>query len=117
MKSIAATIITIAVLAWALPNVATDNYLSLIVAGVVLTFLEKIIEPILKLLFLPINIVTLGLFSTVINVFILWLATYFVPGFSIAPMIIFGVQLNHFFSLLVVSVAISLFQSFVKFIL
>ena len=117
LKPIIVTITSIAILAWALPNVGFNNILTLILAGVVLTILEKLIEPLLKVLFLPINVVTLGLFSCVINVFILWLATYFVPGFNIAPMVVFGLHLNQFFSLLLVSALISFSQSLVGLIL
>lgn len=116
-KPIIVLIITIMILAWALPNVAYNNYLSLILAGVVLTLLEKIIKPILKFLFLPINIVTLGFFSIVINVFILWLVTYFVPGFNIEPMIVFGIPLNRFFTYLFISIFIGFFQRTINFIL
>lgn len=117
LKTVVVSILSIAILSWALPNVNFNDYLTLILAGVALTLLEKIVEPILKILFLPINIVTLGLFSSVINVFILWLATYFVPGFNILPMIVMGVHLNQFFTLLLVSVLIGFSQRIVKFIL
>ncbi|HNV44923.1 phage holin family protein [Candidatus Woesebacteria bacterium] len=117
LKPIIVLIVTIAILAWALPNVGYSDYLTLILAGVVMTLLEKTIKPILKFLFLPINIVTLGFFSIIINVFILWLVTYFVPGFNIEPMIIFGLPLNQFFTLLFVSALIGFCQRIINFIL
>jgi putative membrane protein len=83
----------------------------------VLTLLQKVAKPVLNLLFLPVNLVTLGLFSLVINVALLWLATYLVPGFEIQSMVIAGVELNQFFSLLVVSFLISFLQSFIGFFL
>ncbi|MBD3279388.1 MAG: phage holin family protein [Candidatus Pacebacteria bacterium] len=111
LKPILISGLTIVILAWALPTVSYLNWTSLILASIVLTLLQKIAKPVLKLLFLPINIVTLGLFSLVINVALLWLATYLVPGFQIQPMTIFGLELNFFFSLLLVSFLISLLQS------
>jgi len=117
LKPIIVLIVTIAILAWALPNVGYSDYLTLILAGVVMTLLEKTIKPILKFLFLPINIVTLVFFSIIINVFILWLVTYFVPGFNIEPMIIFGLPLNQFFTLLFVSALIGFCQRIINFIL
>ena len=110
IKAVISSILTIAILAWLFPNINYNNSVTLIVTGLVLTLLEKIIRPILKILFLPINIVTLGLFSLVINVFILYLATYFVPGFVIENVIIFGIHLNQFFSLLFASALIGFFQ-------
>ena len=118
LKPIIVSIVTIAILAWLMPNISYgSNWVTLIIAGAVLTLLNKVAKPILKLLFLPINIVTLGLFSTVINVLILWMATYFVPGFIIVPVIIMGIHLNQFFTFLLMSALISLTQSLVSFIL
>lgn len=117
LKAIIATALTIFLLSWALPTVSFKNWTTLILASIVLTLLQKIIRPILKLLFLPINIVTLGLFSLVINVVILWLATFLVPGFQIQAMTIFGLELNKFFSLLLISFFISFLQSFISGIL
>ena len=111
IRSILITAITIAILAWALPNVSYMNWITLLLASFVLTFLQNIAKPVLKLLFLPINIVTLGLFSLVINVFLLWLATYLVPGFNIQPMRLFGIALGQFSSLLFISFVISLIQN------
>ena len=117
MRSILITAITIAVLAWALPTISYMNWLTLLLASIVLTLLQKVAKPVLKLLFLPINIVTLGLFSLVINVFLLWLATYLVPGFSIQPMVVFNIALGNFGSLLLVSFIISFIQSILNKIL
>ncbi|MBU0576284.1 phage holin family protein [Patescibacteria group bacterium] len=104
-------------LAYFLPTVSFMDWTTLILAAFVLTLLNKIIRPILKILFLPINIVTLGLFSVVLNVALLWLVTYLVPGFHIEAMALFGVEFNEFFSLLIVSALIGLFQSFLGFLL
>ena len=117
LKPIITSIITIFVLAWYLPTVSYANWTTLILAALVLTLLQKIARPVLKILFLPINIVTLGLFSVVINVVLIWLATYLVPGFVIEPMILFGVSLNQFFSLVFVSFLIGFLQSIIGFIL
>jgi putative membrane protein len=110
VKSIIISILTIAILAWFFPNISYSSSVTLILAGIVLTLLDKLVRPLLKILFLPINIVTLGFFSLVINVFILYMATYFVPGFVISEVVVFGVQLNHFFSLLFASALIGFLQ-------
>lgn len=110
IKAVISSILTIAILAWLFPNIRYNNSATLIITGIILTLLEKILRPILKILFLPINVVTLGLFSLVINVFILYLATYFVPGFIINNVVLFGIHLNQFFSLLLASSLIGFFQ-------
>src|SRR3990167_7689254 len=117
LKPIIVSIVTIFILAFALPTVNYSNWVALVLAALVLTLLQKVVRPILKLLFLPINVVTLGLFSVVINVALLWLATYLVPGFEIRSMILAGVALNQFWSLLVVSFLISFCQNLIGFLL
>lgn len=53
-----------------------------ILAALVLGLLNTVVKPIIKLLALPITILTLGLFGFLINVGIFWLLT-FVPGITI----------------------------------
>ena len=47
-----------------------------IIAGVVLGLLNMIIRPVLKLISMPVIILTLGLFTIVINALLLWLVGY-----------------------------------------
>ena len=56
---------------------------SALIAALVLGLLNALIKPILFILTLPINILTLGIFTFVINAFILWLGAALVPGFTI----------------------------------
>ena len=55
-----------------------------LIAAIVLGALNLFIRPILLLLTLPINIITLGLFSLVINACLVLLASYVVPGFYVS---------------------------------
>ena len=57
------------------------------VAGVVLAFLNGVIKPIIKILALPLILLTLGLFTLVINALLLWSLSYIVPSVIIAGMI------------------------------
>ncbi len=99
---------TLITVTWLIPTVEVTNLYSLLLFTVIFTILKKIIRPILKILFLPINIVTLGLFSWIINVGLLWTATFLVPGFTIIPTSIYGTNLNLFFTLALISFLISL---------
>ena len=45
------------------------------IAGVVLGLLNSIVRPILKLIALPLILLTLGLFTVVINIAMLWVAS------------------------------------------
>lgn len=113
-RPIIRTAITLFLLAWLLPTVSFYNWVTLLIASVVVTFLYAIIRPILKVLFLPINIITLGLFSTILNTILLYVVMYLVPGFTITPMLIFGVYLNQFFSIMLISVLIGFINPLIK---
>ncbi len=64
-------------------SVYISNFPTAIIAAIVLGLINGLIRPILSLLSLPINILTLGLFSVVINGICFWLAGALVPGFSV----------------------------------
>ncbi|MCD8484094.1 phage holin family protein [Candidatus Woesebacteria bacterium] len=112
VRTILVTIFSILLLSWLIPQVSVANTVTLILAGVVLALLNLTLRPLLKVLFLPINIITLGIFGWVINVFILFLATWLVPGFAIQEITILGYTMNQFFSLTFVAVLLSVFSSF-----
>jgi len=59
-------------------------------AGSVLALLMLIVQPILKILFIPINILTFGLLSWMINVIVLYLLTVFVPEIHVSPWVFPG---------------------------
>jgi len=53
------------------------------VTALVLGFVNAVIRPILFLLTLPVNILTLGLFTFVVNALMIWLVATVVKGFSV----------------------------------
>lgn len=53
-------------------------------AAIVLGLVNLIIRPIVRLLTLPLNLITLGLFGWVINAGMLWLVSLVVPGFQVS---------------------------------
>ena len=55
----------------------------LLYAAVAFSLLNVFVKPILKILTFPINLITFGLFSSLLNVLILYLVTQFVPEFRI----------------------------------
>jgi putative membrane protein len=98
-----------------------------IAGGIVLSLLFMIVRPILRIITLPLNIITLGLFSFVINAVILYLLTVFVPNISISAFIFKGLSflgfvvpgfpVNGFFSFIFASVIISLVVGFLKWLI
>ncbi len=75
------TVIAVLVAAFLLPGwVSYSSLLGVAIFAIVLAVLNAIVRPILIILTLPINILTLGLFILVVNAIVFWLATVFAPG-------------------------------------
>lgn len=69
--------------AYIVPGFAVANFQSALLAAVVLGIINTFIRPLLVALTLPLNILTLGLFTFVINAIVIWLATLVVAGFMV----------------------------------
>lgn len=76
------SVVAILIAAYLVPGV-TVTLPGALVAAVVLGALNLSIRPILLILTLPITILTLGLFSLVINAFLVMLVSYLVQGFFV----------------------------------
>lgn len=66
--------------AYLVPGFVVSGFIGALVLVLVLSLLNVLIKPILFLLTLPINILTLGLFTFIINAIVLQLAMKVVPG-------------------------------------
>jgi putative membrane protein len=84
-----------------LSGVQVKDFLTAILVAVVLGVVNTILKPILTLLTLPINLVTLGLFTFVINALLVLLVANIVPGFHV----------DGFLSALLFSIVFSLMNS------
>lgn len=74
--------LAILVAAYLIPGVEV-TFVGALVAAIVLALINIFIKPLVVLLTLPINVLTLGLFSLVINALLVMLASMVVPGFSV----------------------------------
>lgn len=72
-----------------IPGVVLANFPVAIVAAVAIGFVNAFVKPVLSLLSLPVNFLTLGLFSFVVNGFCFWLASVLVPGFAVHGLVAF----------------------------
>jgi putative membrane protein len=84
-------------IAYVLPGVSVSDFTAAIVVALVLGIINALLKPILLLLTLPINILTLGLFTFVLNALLIILVANFVPGFSVDGFVwalVFGVILS-----------------------
>ncbi len=67
-------------------GIYVDGFGSVLVAAIILGIVNAIIRPLLLILTLPLNVLTLGLLTFVINGFMLKLAAAVVGGFDIVGM-------------------------------
>ncbi len=77
--------VAIFVAAKVVPGISfTGDNTTLLMAGFLMGLINFFIKPILKLISLPLILVTLGLFTLVINIALLEILAYLVPEFKIA---------------------------------
>lgn len=74
---------TLMLVSYYVPGVVVQDIRVALVAALVLGFINALVRPILLLLTLPVNILTIGLFTLVINALMFWLAAEFVRGFYV----------------------------------
>jgi putative membrane protein len=75
--------IALALTGYLLPGVEISSPGAVLVAALVLGFLNAILKPLLVILTLPITVLTLGLFYLVLNAILFALASVLVPGFTV----------------------------------
>ena len=69
--------------AYVVPGVLVASFYTALILAVVLALVNLILKPLLVLLTLPLNILTLGLFTLIINGFLFWFAATIVKGFHV----------------------------------
>lgn len=75
--------IAIMVTSYLLPGIDVSGVLSAFIAAAVLGILNAVLRPILIILTLPINILTIGLFTLIINAGMLKLTAFLISGFFV----------------------------------
>jgi putative membrane protein len=94
-------IFSIFVVSMLFDSVYIRNIAAILVMGLVLLLVNLVVRPLLLLLALPLNILTFGLFSFVVNALTIMLADGFVSG----------VNMGGFFNSLLVALLIVVFQN------
>jgi putative membrane protein len=64
-------------------GIAARSLGAVVVAAALLGLINLIVRPVVRLITLPINLITLGLFGWVINGLMLWATSWLVPGFTV----------------------------------
>lgn len=74
---------SIFIASYILPAVHLENFVIALIAAFVLGLINLTLKPLLLFFTLPINILTLGLFTLVINALLIMFAAWLVPGFEV----------------------------------
>lgn len=88
------------------PGISISGIYAALIVALVLGFVNTIIRPLFILLTLPINILSLGLFTLVINALLFWFVASFIKGFEVSGF------LAAFLGALILSISSSLVSSF-----
>ena len=98
-----------------------------LLGGVVLSLMFLILKPVLNIIALPLNFVTLGSFSFLINVIILYLLTVFIGNISISSFEFSGLKfagfvvpkffVNTFFAFILASLLLSIIFTFLTWLI
>jgi putative membrane protein len=75
--------LAIFIAALVVPSVEVSGFFVALAVAVVLGTLNLFLKPVLFILTLPINIITLGLFTLVINTVLILITARLVPGFEV----------------------------------
>lgn len=76
--------LTLMLVAYYVPGITVASFYAALIAALILGLINAIIRPLLVVLTLPVNILTLGLFTLVINALMFWLASSVVKGFYVS---------------------------------
>lgn len=68
---------------WIIPGIEVDNFLSAMFVCIILALVNAFIKPLLQIITLPVTILTMGLFTLVINALMFMLAGWITPGFEV----------------------------------
>ncbi|UCF88097.1 MAG: phage holin family protein, partial [bacterium] len=76
--------LAIGITAYILPGVRLDGIFAALVTAAILGLVNGVLRPVLFIFTLPLNILTLGLFTFVLNALMVLLAAAIVPGFNVS---------------------------------
>ena len=76
--------VAILLLAFYLPGITVSGFYAALIAALILGIINALIRPVLIILTLPVNVLTLGLFTLVINALLFWFTATVVKGFEVS---------------------------------
>jgi len=82
-----ATALSLLIVDLVVPGVNIANFPAAMIAAVVVGLINGSVKPVLSALSLPLNFLSFGAFSLIVNGLCFWLAAVLVPGFSVRGII------------------------------
>lgn len=95
--------LAVGISAWFMDGVTIEPWWATVIVALVLGLINAIIRPVVKLFSLPINMLTLGLFTFVINALMVLLCAWFVGDYFKLE----GTMFEQFCSALIFSIVLS----------
>jgi putative membrane protein len=77
------TTLAIFALPYFVAGITVSGILTAVIVAACLVFLNMVVKPVITLLTLPLNILTLGLFSLIINAAFFWFVAQIIQGFTV----------------------------------
>ena len=97
--------ITVFLISYLFPGlIEVDNFVTALIVALVLAIINAFVRPVVLILTLPINLLTLGLFTFVINALMLMLTSAIVPDFRV----------QSFWTAMIASILISIVNAFIS---
>ena len=69
--------------AWLIPGIEVSSIWAAMLACIIIALINAFVKPIIQIITLPINILTIGIFSLVINALLFMLAGWITPGIEV----------------------------------
>jgi len=100
-------IFALLIVSYLIPGFHFTNIVATVITAIVIGMVNSYIKPIFQIIFLPLSIITLGVAAFLINVLLLLIVSYIVPGFDI----------ENFMTAVISSIALTLISMFLNKIL
>lgn len=110
LKDIVIIFLSVYLVSLVLNGLIIESLTSMIMLAIVLYFGNKVVHPIVQIILLPLNLLSLGIFSATSTLISLYLSTLFVKGVTVIPFTFQGVSL---FGLNIASISFNTILSFI----
>lgn len=78
------TVLAVFALPYFVAGISVSTVLTAVIVSACLVFLNMVVKPIISILTLPLNILTLGLFSLLVNGLFFWFVGQIIQGFTVS---------------------------------